>query len=115
MTTQIVTIHYLSPTLVKVVPNPVNVDSGDAIQFVQAPGMVGKMRLTFTESKFFKTDNPRFAEKGEFHLVDGLVRVETPLSQRTTYICQLLDEITGDEIARSGDQEGGAVDPVRPH
>lgn len=70
----------------------------------------GKIQLTFVEKELFDTVD------GEFHLVgtEGSVRVRTRPRDRTTYLCQLLDEITGAEIARKSAPRGGAVDPIKP-
>jgi hypothetical protein len=116
MMTKTVTVTYISPTLVKVEPDVVPVDAGDTIEFVQAPGMPGKLRLTFLEREFFNTtNNSKFAERGEFHLVDGQVRVVTTLPHRTTYKCQLLDENDDKRIIAESDfKGGGAVDPIKP-
>src|SRR5580765_890242 len=115
MKTEKVTVKYERDSngraVVHVNPNVVCLDAEDAIEFLRDGPMLGKMRVTFTERDFFKTDNSLFAVSGEFHLGDGLVRLRKPLPYRTTYVCEMLDE--NNIVIASSEDKGGAADPVK--
>jgi hypothetical protein len=100
---------------VDVKPSLIQVRPGQTIHFKRAGKMAGRLRIKFTDREFFDTGKPDIDGTAAFHENDPDVRVKA-ITRRTEYVCELLDA-GGRVIARSGENAGGAAEPVEgePH
>jgi hypothetical protein len=84
---------------VVVTPRVAKVNKGDEVQFTRN-GMPGRMRITFKEPHLFS----RGVLDG-----DGSITVAVKLSARTTYRCELFDNV-GNPLGSADGDEGGAFE-----
>src|SRR5262249_9151016 len=92
-------------------PPSISVRPGDTITFhLDANSMIGTIRVTFRDRRFFNTQRAHFANDGIFQQGDGTVRVANPLSGPTTHHCELLN--AGGAVIAQSTETGGEIIPA---